>query len=37
MKRTPAIRALRANGTDVITAAHSHMLDEQPRVFFVHF
>jgi hypothetical protein len=29
----PPIRALRANGTDVITAAHSHMLDDQPRLF----
>ena len=32
----PMIRALRANGIDV-TAMHSHMLDEQPRLFFVHF
>jgi hypothetical protein len=32
----PMIRALRANGIDV-TAIHSHMLDEQPRLFFVHF
>jgi hypothetical protein len=30
------IRALRANGIDV-TAVHSHMLDEQPRLFFLHF
>ena len=30
------IRALRENGIDV-TAIHSHMLDEQPRLFFVHF
>src|SRR5215467_7854911 len=32
----PMMRALRANGIDV-TAIHSHMLDEQPRLFFVHF
>jgi hypothetical protein len=32
----PMIRALRANGIDV-TAVHSHMLDEQPRLFFLHF
>jgi hypothetical protein len=32
----PMIRALRANGIDV-TALHSHMLDEQPRMFFMHF
>lgn len=32
----PMIGALRANGIDV-TAIHSHMLDEQPRLFFVHF
>jgi Domain of Unknown Function (DUF1259) len=32
----PVIRAFRANGIDV-TAIHSHMLDEQPRLFFVHF
>lgn len=30
------IRALRANGITV-TAVHSHMLDEQPRLFFMHF
>jgi hypothetical protein len=30
------IRALRENGIEV-TAIHSHMLDEQPRLFFVHF
>jgi Domain of Unknown Function (DUF1259) len=30
------IRALWANGIDV-TAVHSHMLDEQPRLFFLHF
>jgi hypothetical protein len=32
----PVIRALRASGIDV-TAVHSHMLDEQPRLFFLHF
>jgi hypothetical protein len=32
----PVIQALRANGIDV-TAVHSHMLDEQPRLFFMHF
>jgi biotin operon repressor len=32
----PVIRALQANGIEV-TALHSHMLDEQPRVFFMHF
>lgn len=32
----PMIRALRANGIEV-TAIHSHMLKEQPRLFFVHF
>jgi hypothetical protein len=32
----PVIRALRADGIDV-TALHSHMLDEQPRLFFMHF
>lgn len=32
----PLIKALRANGIEV-TAIHSHMLTEQPRVFFVHF
>ena len=30
------IRALRTNGIEV-TALHSHMLDEQPRLFFMHF
>ncbi|HEX9502570.1 MAG TPA: DUF1259 domain-containing protein [Thermoanaerobaculia bacterium] len=30
------IRALRAGGI-VVTALHSHMLDEQPRLFFMHF
>jgi hypothetical protein len=32
----PVIKALRASGIDV-TAVHSHMLDEQPRLFFLHF
>jgi len=32
----PVIKALRANSIDV-TAVHSHMLDEQPRLFFLHF
>jgi len=32
----PLIRTLRENGIEV-TAIHSHMLTEQPRVFFVHF
>jgi hypothetical protein len=32
----PLIRALRAGGIEV-TAIHSHMLDEQPRLFFIHF
>jgi hypothetical protein len=27
---------LRTNGIEV-TALHSHMLDEQPRLFFMHF
>ncbi|MFL6213142.1 MAG: DUF1259 domain-containing protein [Blastocatellia bacterium] len=30
------IRALRANGIEV-TALHSHMLKEEPRLFFMHF
>ena len=32
----PVIRALRENDIEV-TAIHSHMLNEQPRLFFVHF
>lgn len=32
----PVIRALGDNGIEV-TALHSHMLDEQPRLFFMHF
>jgi biotin operon repressor len=33
---SPVIKALRDNGIEV-TALHSHMLDEQPRLFFMHF
>jgi hypothetical protein len=32
----PVISALLSNGIEV-TAVHSHMLDEQPRLFFLHF
>jgi Domain of Unknown Function (DUF1259) len=32
----PVAKALRANGIEV-TALHSHMLDETPRLFFMHF
>jgi uncharacterized protein DUF1259 len=32
----PVIKELRAGGIEV-TALHSHMLDEQPRLFFMHF
>jgi hypothetical protein len=32
----PVIQALRSNGIEV-TALHSHMLNEQPRLFFMHF
>jgi len=32
----PLIRALRAGNIEV-TAIHSHMLNEQPRLFFIHF
>ena len=32
----PMITALRQNGIEVV-AIHSHMLQEQPRLFFVHF
>jgi hypothetical protein len=32
----PVIKAMQANGIEV-TALHSHMLDEQPRLFFLHF
>ena len=32
----PVIKALRANGIEV-TAVHNHMLDDEPRLFFMHF
>ena len=32
----PLIKALRDNGIEV-TAIHNHMLDDQPRAFFIHF
>jgi hypothetical protein len=32
----PVVATLRANGIEV-TALHSHMLNEQPRLFFMHF
>lgn len=32
----PVIKALESNGIAVL-AVHSHMLDEQPRLFFMHF
>jgi hypothetical protein len=32
----PVLRALRDNGIEV-TALHNHMLDDQPRLFFMHF
>lgn len=32
----PLLRALQSNGIEV-TALHSHMLDDEPRLFFVHF
>jgi hypothetical protein len=32
----PVIKALRENGIEV-TAIHSHMLDKQPRLIFMHF
>lgn len=32
----PVLKALRENGIEV-TALHSHMLEEQPRLFFMHF
>ena len=32
----PVIKALRENGIEV-TAVHSHMLTEEPRLFFMHF
>jgi hypothetical protein len=33
---TPVMKALRKNGIEV-TAVHSHMLTENPRLFFMHF
>ena len=33
---TPVMRTLRESGIDV-TALHNHMLDDQPRMFFMHF
>jgi hypothetical protein len=32
----PVIRALQAGGIEV-TALHNHMLDDEPRLFFMHF
>jgi hypothetical protein len=32
----PVMRALRAGGIS-ITALHSHMIDEEPRLLFMHF
>ena len=32
----PVIRALRKGGT-YLTAVHNHMLDEDPRIFFLHY
>ncbi|MDX8528545.1 DUF1259 domain-containing protein [Mesorhizobium sp. MSK_1335] len=32
----PVLRALRESGIEV-TAVHNHMLDDQPRLFFMHF
>lgn len=32
----PVLRALRSNGIEV-TALHNHMLDDEPRLFFMHF
>jgi hypothetical protein len=32
----PVIRELRSHGIEV-TAIHSHMLKEEPRLFFMHF
>jgi hypothetical protein len=32
----PLLKALRSNGIEV-TALHNHMLDDEPRLFFVHF
>jgi hypothetical protein len=32
----PVLRALRENGIEV-TAMHNHMLNDEPRLFFMHF
>jgi hypothetical protein len=32
----PVLRALRDSGIEV-TALHNHMLDDEPRLFFMHF
>jgi hypothetical protein len=32
----PVLKALRNNGIEV-TAVHNHMLNDQPRLFFMHF
>jgi hypothetical protein len=32
----PVLQALRANGIEV-TAIHNHMLQDEPRLFFMHF
>src|SRR5215471_19828923 len=32
----PVVQALRTNGIEV-TAIHNHMLDDQPRLFFLHY
>lgn len=32
----PVLRSLRSNGIEV-TALHNHMLDDEPRLFFMHF
>ncbi|WP_247236812.1 DUF1259 domain-containing protein [Telluribacter sp. SYSU D00476] len=32
----PVIKALRANGLEVV-ALHNHMLDDDPRIFFLHY
>jgi hypothetical protein len=32
----PVIKALQANGIEV-TAVHNHMLNDEPRLFFMHF
>ncbi|MBL7599377.1 DUF1259 domain-containing protein, partial [Escherichia coli] len=32
----PVLRVLRTNGIEV-TALHNHMLNDEPRLFFMHF